>query len=88
MDRNFNTSVKITYCLSVCSSKDVNMAFKRFQTAMHSGKIDNRHLFCFDELFLAFNSSRIGLIYTMYIFSDFVVFLGAFFFKFSSNHIV
>ena len=35
---NFNTSVKITYCL--LSVLQQGWLFKRFQTAMHSGKIN------------------------------------------------
>ena len=36
---------------SACSLKDVNICFfKRFQTAMHSCKLDIRHLFCYSEL--------------------------------------
>ena len=45
MDWNFNTSVKITYCLLFVLQKTLIWLFKQFQTAMHTGKIDNRHLF-------------------------------------------
>ena len=45
MDWNFNTSEKITYCLLSALQTMLICLFKRFQNAMHYGKIDIRHLF-------------------------------------------
>ena len=50
MDWNLNTSEKITYCLLSVLQTMLICLFKRFQNAMHSGKIDIRHLFCYGEL--------------------------------------
>ena len=46
----FKYNHKITNCLLFRSSKDVNSPFETISTAMHSGKIEIRHLFCYGEL--------------------------------------
>ena len=72
MDWNFNTSEKITYCLLSVLQKKLICLFKLLQTAMHSGKIDIHHIFCYGELstvpglaisFLSFESN----IYEVYL---------------------
>ena len=50
MTRNCNTIVKITYCVMSVPRKSLIYLFKRFQTAMHFGKIDINYPFCYDEL--------------------------------------